>query len=220
MLDPESLQARSKIVETARDPELTAVVSSDWVTVAMEEYKALRVEIIDAIQAQRRIMLLGVTGLSVLIGLGLQRIPPFLAIVVLTIIVPMITLSIIGAAFGEFSRAVRASSYLYQREQVINTALGDPRAALSWEDWLRTPQMSMTREHAQFFALLVLSLGSLGVGWYTALTSAAWTSAPTALIAGFGVLTMVTWASGPSLYRHLLRKVRREFLASRGNGQP
>jgi hypothetical protein len=42
---------------------------AQWVMAALEEYKSLRVEIVDAIQAQRQIMQIGLTGLSVLVGL-------------------------------------------------------------------------------------------------------------------------------------------------------
>jgi hypothetical protein len=51
-----------------------------WVTAALEEYKSLRVEIIDAVQTQRQIMQIWLTGSSVLIGLGLQDVNPLLAV--------------------------------------------------------------------------------------------------------------------------------------------
>ena len=40
--------------------------SDQWLIAALEEYRSLRVEIVDAIDTQRKIMQLGVTGLSVL----------------------------------------------------------------------------------------------------------------------------------------------------------
>ena len=79
-----------------QDTSRTSSSSSDpppqWVTAALEEYKSLRVEIIDAIQAQRQIMQIGLTGLSVLIGLGLQGINPLLAVFILALLVPTVTI--------------------------------------------------------------------------------------------------------------------------------
>jgi len=48
-------------------------VKAWWFSSALEEYKVLRVEVVDASQAQRTTMQLGLTALSVLVGLGLRR---------------------------------------------------------------------------------------------------------------------------------------------------
>jgi hypothetical protein len=75
------------VIATADNPP-----PDQWLIVALEEYKSLRIEIVDAIEAQRKIMQLGVTALSVLIGLGLQQINPFLAVVLLTLLVPTVAI--------------------------------------------------------------------------------------------------------------------------------
>jgi hypothetical protein len=108
-----------------------------WLTAALEEYRSLRIEIIDAIEAQRKIMQLGVTALSVLIGLGLQRISPLLTVTLLTLLVPTVAIFVTAGALGELFRAARASSFLAYREPIINRAVSGSNPALEWEKWLR-----------------------------------------------------------------------------------
>ncbi|MGH2620966.1 MAG: hypothetical protein ACRDHG_10420 [Anaerolineales bacterium] len=66
--------------DAPRNAALGAEFSVQWLTASLEEYKAIRAEIVDSIQAQRQIMQVGVTGLSVLVGFGLQNINPLLAV--------------------------------------------------------------------------------------------------------------------------------------------
>jgi hypothetical protein len=102
----------------------------------LEEYKSLRVEIVDAIQAQRQIMQIGLTGLAV-IGLGLQGINPLIAVFILAILVPTVTIFITAGTLGELFRAARASAFIAYREGVINRAIIGPAPAQEWERWLR-----------------------------------------------------------------------------------
>lgn len=85
-----------------RSPTSNVELSDQWLAATLEEYKSLRVEIIDAIQAGRQIMQVGITGLSVLVGLGLQRISPFLAVLLLMVLVPVLAVFITAGALGEF----------------------------------------------------------------------------------------------------------------------
>lgn len=85
--------------------------------------QVIKFEIVDAIQAQRQIMQIGLTGLSVLIGLGLQGIKPLLAVLILALLVPTVAIFIIAGALGELYRAARASAFLAYREGIINPNL-------------------------------------------------------------------------------------------------
>jgi hypothetical protein len=61
-------------------------------------------------------MQIGITGLSVLVGFGLQHINPFLAAFLLMVLVPLLAIFITAGALGEFFRATRASSFLAYRK--------------------------------------------------------------------------------------------------------
>lgn len=105
--------------------------SAQWLAATFEERKTLRVEIVDAIQAQHQIMQVGVAGLAVLVGLELQRINPFLAILLLMVLVPILAIFITAGALGEFFRAARASSFLAYREEIINRSIPGPAPGLA-----------------------------------------------------------------------------------------
>lgn len=180
-----------------------------WLIAAMEEYKSLRVEILDAIDAQRKIMQLGVTGLSVLIGLGLQPIKPLLTIALLTLLVPTLAIFITAGALGERFRASRASYFLACKETIINCMLADSSPALEWETWLRRRRVFILRDRAEFFAVFSLTTGALGLGFYTLFTT------PTlhAVRPLFVPPSLILWLTSVILYLYLMGKSRREFLS-------
>jgi len=127
------------------DPASTA-----WLTVALEEYKALRTEVIEAIQAQRTIMQLGITGILVLLGVGIQQAPSFLATAILSLVIPTIAVFITTAAWGEYFRAARVSAFLSMREAVLNDATGTSTPAMKWESWLRQQPINIVSTTGQF----------------------------------------------------------------------
>ena len=141
------------LVEGGSDSLATS--ASPWLIVALEEYKALRTEIVDSIHAQRTIMQLGVTGVSVLIGLGLQQAPSLLASIILAMLVPSVTFFITTAAWGELFRAARASRFLAEREDIINEAVkGVGSPAMAWKRWLRSRPISSASTGGQFLCAL------------------------------------------------------------------
>jgi hypothetical protein len=79
-------------------------------TAALEEYKALRAEILDAMQGQRTISQLGIAGISVLVGLGAQRLPSLIGSLVLALLVPAAGAFVTTAVWGELLRGARASA--------------------------------------------------------------------------------------------------------------
>src|ERR1700704_1365086 len=88
----------------SRGPQSDPQPPAEWLTIALEEYRALRAEIVEAIQAQRTIMQVGTTGVAVLIGFGLQRIGPFPSVMILTVLVPAVAIFTTVGALGELFR--------------------------------------------------------------------------------------------------------------------
>jgi len=194
----------------------SAEPSAQWLTAALEEYKSLRAEIVDSIQAQRQIMQVGMTGLSVLIGLGLQRINSLFAVLLLMMLVPMLAIFITAGALGEFFRATRASSFLAYREEIINRSIPGPTAgpapAQEWEQWLRLNPVHVVRDWAQFLAAFSINTSALALGFYMIFTSDFHIDQPAPLIFTLGAVASILWAISPILYIYLLRQVRRQFI--------
>jgi hypothetical protein len=154
-------------------------------------------------------MQLGVTGLSVLIGLGLQPIKPLLTIALLTLLVPTLAIFITAGALGERFRASRASYFLAYKETIINGMLAGSDPALEWEAWLRRRRVFILRDKAELFAVFTLTTGAMGLGFYTLFT----TSTLHAVRPAFVPLSLILWLTSIILYFYLMKKSRREFLS-------
>lgn len=191
--------------------ETAEKLPDQWLAAALEEYRSLRAEIVDAIEAQRKTMQLGVTGLSVLIGLGLQQISPLLAVVLLTLLVPTLAIFITAGALGERFRASRASYFLAYKEQIVNQALAGSNPALEWERWLRERPVFILRDRAEFLAVFSLTTGALGLGFYTLFTTPTLHALQPTLIVPLGATSLALWITCAILHFYLIDKSRREF---------
>lgn len=205
----------------ATDPRRLATPAIDtaykpldqWLVAALEEYRSLRVEIIDSIESQRKTMQLGVTAISVLIGLGLQQMSPLLSVVLLTLLVPVVAIFITAGALGERFRASRASYFLAYKETIVNRALLGTNPALEWEGWLRARPVFIVRDRAEFFAVFSLTAGALGLGFYTLLTAPTLHPVETVLIIPLGAISVALWITSLVLHLYLIDESRREFLS-------
>lgn len=200
-------------------PAIDTADPGQWLIAALEEYKSLRVEIIDAIEAQRKIMQLGVTGLSVLIGLGLQQIGPLLAVFLLTLLVPTMAIFVTAGALGERFRASRASYFLAYKEQIVNRALAGSHPALEWERWLRDRPVFILRDRAEFLAVFSLTTGALGLGFYMLFTTPTLHALQSVLIIPLGAISLALWITCAILHFYLIEESRREFLSG-GHAPP
>jgi hypothetical protein len=160
-------------------------------------------------------MQIGITGLSVLVGFGLQHINPFLVAFLLMILVPLLAIFITTGALGEFFRATRASSFLAYREGVVNRVISGPGSGLTftlaqeWEQWLRRNREYTVRDWAQFLAASSINTGALVLGFYMILASDS--RIDQSFIFTLGIEGTVLWAINPILYVYLLGRVRRQF---------
>lgn len=190
-----------------------AAPASLWLMVALEEYKALRAEIIESIQAQRTILQLGVTGISALIGLGLYQAPSLLASTILAVLVPFVTFFITTAAWGELFRAARASSFLSDREVIINEEVKSDVSppAMAWESWLRRQPISTWSTDGQFFGLYTLTVGGAIVGSVTMFTMEVQRDHSMLVLIGIGAISVLMCAGSLLRYKQLRRRTAYEF---------
>ncbi len=149
----------------------------DKLDVMMEEYKALRDEVVKTPSQRIQIFSLGMASAAVVvagavnaIAVGHARLLPGL---VLLLMVPLICWAALHSWMSEATRGRRASFYLRGIERRVNDIL--TARALGWEEDLRksrdTQMMYMFRGHYWYvwgvFSLTALASGAIG-GLYTA----------------------------------------------------
>jgi hypothetical protein len=144
-----------------------ALPEDSWLLTALEQYKALREEILATMGTQQTILGFGLATLGLVIGagLGLQRDAPVLTFgLIFTFFVPLFSAVVVMIWWGEVLRMVRAGDALAFFEETINEhgikELEWLSPALGWESALRKcieqsdPQNRMWRVH-------VLNLGGI-----------------------------------------------------------
>jgi hypothetical protein len=140
----------------------------DWIQVALEEYRTLRVESIEALKGQHSTLRVGTATVGVVLASGFNLwdktpVPDFLFLV----FTPAICYLVLAIWIGEVSRMMRAGSFLADLETKISSAFPVNANVLSWENWLRTtPDKGKTPQLkwnylaiiALFFATAVASI--------------------------------------------------------------
>jgi len=111
-----------------------------WIEVALEEYKTLRQEILQSMQAQQAIVNYGLAVVGVLLGVAFnswqQTVP---ATVLLLAFVPIVCYLVLFVWLGEIARMMRAGQYLKQLEEKISSKFPNESPPLAWENYLREP---------------------------------------------------------------------------------
>lgn len=121
---------------------------SEWITVALAEYGALREEILASMQMQHSALTLGTTTVGVLFAAGVTIWDkPLLPGVIFLVLLPVFLSLTMLVWAGEVARMFRASTYLRTVESLVNVRLG-PEPALRWESWLTIRQTSGRTAHS------------------------------------------------------------------------
>jgi hypothetical protein len=103
---------------------------------AMEEYRALRTEIIQSMNDGNQIMGFGLAAIGVVQGAVLTFRDTAFAFYALVLWLPALTSIVMSYWFAAQERIAKASHYLSGTEQRVKRHLGTPDA-VSWEAWLR-----------------------------------------------------------------------------------
>ena len=117
----------------------------DWVATALEEYKTLRQESLDAIAGTQRTLQLGLVSIGVLTGFAAnlatsQKAPGALetmAYLAVALAAPAIALLVVVLWLEETRRAVRAGAFLSALEARIAARFGDEPPPLTWESGIQ-----------------------------------------------------------------------------------
>jgi hypothetical protein len=173
-----------------------------WLTAALAEYQSLRAESLQAQQAQLTILQFGITGVAVLVGLSLQLENEGLAILLLLLMVPLVSIFIVSVWFTEIFRSLRAGDFLAEREKKINNEIGNKVPALYWETWLRQPEPNrrmFNRTRMSFGVLCTLNVAGFVLAGYLARTGD-FTLAP-AIVIALGLVSLALLTGSVVVYR-------------------
>jgi hypothetical protein len=145
----------------------------DWIEAALEEYRSLRDESLQAIDRQVRVLGLGTTASGIVLGLGIKAgLSSSTAFALLVGFAPLLALLVCVLWLGEMERMVRAGAQIALIEQRISRRIDPDDPPLSWETSLRSHQPSRRRilsVYRAIFGILGLIaatssvLGNLGV---------------------------------------------------------
>ena len=102
----------------------------------LEEYRALRAEIIQSMDDGNQIMSFGLAAVGLSLGAGLTSKDPTPAFIVLGFFLPVLAALVLSLWFAAQERVARASHYLTGVEARIKAACGNDQGE-SWEAWLR-----------------------------------------------------------------------------------
>jgi hypothetical protein len=166
-----------------------ATTGTDRLQVMMEEFKALRGEILQTLTLRIQIISFGLATIGVLLAGAINAIAlasqprqwlvDRVAGLIMVLVVPFLCLVVEHVWLSEVKRGRRASWYLMVFEKEINRLLPGP--GLSWEGSLRgqCPQMKLFKTHYQYVLGLfsLTALASLCFGWYSLSPSALWKTA-------------------------------------------
>jgi hypothetical protein len=160
--------------------EATARAREQWRSLLIEEYKALREEVIASLASQQQILGFGAATLGLVIGPGLALWGsnteatelPFL--IVFGFFVPLLSGIVVVIWFGEVLRMIRAGYAVAGLESTLNDDLkeaGWPAPALSWESFLRDERQPKRKLKLRGFVInfwgVIAAFGAIALTAFT-----------------------------------------------------
>lgn len=148
---------------------LAVVITDDpgWVSVALEEYRSLRQETLQAIDRQHQILAFGTATSGVVLGVAAKERPGSTsATVLLVVLLPLLVSLVVVVWLGEFRRMVRAGAHVAEIEHAISARYPGEPPPLRWESDFRRPQGHRRRIAPLYRAIFAaaISIGVVGAG--------------------------------------------------------
>jgi hypothetical protein len=126
----------------------------------LEEYRALRAEVIQSMDDGNKILAFGLAAIGLVVASGLNFKDSLLGLLVLGFFLPILSGLVLSLWFAAQERIARASYYLSGIEARIK-AVFDDASAVSWEAWLRGRKPNGRSEH--FWSTEHAGIGLFGV---------------------------------------------------------
>jgi hypothetical protein len=141
---------------------------TEWLDAVLEEYKAMRQEVLTSMQTQQSSLSFGAATLGILAAGGFNAWgEPVPAVAVFLVGIPTLSGLVVLVWLGELTRMQRAGSVLVEIETKVNEALASEGRgpALSWETALRERRLKLTWNYlAIMAAFALLAAGSFALG--------------------------------------------------------
>lgn len=131
----------------------------EWITIAIEEYKTLRLESIEAIKTQQNTLKLGtaIASAVVISGFNLWD-KTLLPDLIFLVFIPILCYIILVIWIGEVARMMRAGHYLTIVENKISIAFPDVANLLFYENWLRNKKFDNKTPQLKWNYIAVIAL--------------------------------------------------------------
>jgi hypothetical protein len=141
-----------------------------WLNIALEEYKALRAEILTTMQTQQSTLTIGTAALGV-IAAGAFNLwkEAFVATILFLFVAPFLSKLVLTIWIGEVTRMMRAGRYLHEFETAVHREMPEfPDWVMKWETRLREadPASPITRWERHYewnYLAIILMYWSIGV---------------------------------------------------------
>lgn len=136
----------------------------------LEEYRALRSEVIQSKDEGNKILAFGLAAVGIVLGAGLSNNDTQLSVLVLGFFLPVLSALVLSLWFAAQERMARASHYLSGVEVRIKSEFSDT-GGVSWEAWLRARKPNRGSEHfwsteqagIALFAVIIVSSILMGL---------------------------------------------------------
>ena len=112
----------------------------------IEEYRALRTEVIQSKDEGNKILAFGLAAIGLIVGAILSNKNTQMSVIVLVFFLPVLSSLVLSMWFAAQERMARASFYLTGVERRIKGSF-DNEDGVSWEAWLRARNPQKDSEH-------------------------------------------------------------------------
>lgn len=113
---------------------------NEWLAVVLEEYKALRAEVLLCITLQRSIVQMGFATIAIFATFGFYNWEKeVIASITFLVLIPMMSYLFMLLIADEVCRVARLGRYILGIEEKVNISLAGKPNALGWETWLIAP---------------------------------------------------------------------------------
>lgn len=134
-------------------------MTANWIEVALEEYRALRQESLQAMQAQQTIVNYGLLVVGALLGVAFGSWTEVLpSAILLLAFVPIVCYLVLFVWLGEIARMMRVGRYLKDLENEIGSRCPGEPPPLRWENHLRKTVGGLGTSQMQWNYVAVIAL--------------------------------------------------------------
>jgi hypothetical protein len=112
----------------------------------LEQYRALRGEILRAMEDGNQVMSFGLAAIGIVVSAGLTAKDTPVGFILFAAVIPLLSALVLSIWFASYERLSRASYFITGIEERLNKSIGN-KGLLMWDSWLRTPSKKSKSQH-------------------------------------------------------------------------